>query len=108
MGRKPMRLYYGYMMRVSEICGLELTNLFQNLRYILIPDKSLFYYCVLVPIVDHLVLVNFGSSTTLPILGGTLEHNVGTLQWINPYTKIKLSNYTGDTVTSTLHMEGYV
>lgn len=68
MERKLTRVHYDYMIRVSEICGLELTNLSQNLRYILIPDKSLFYYCVLVLIVDHLVLVNFGSSTTLPIL----------------------------------------
>lgn len=48
---------------ISEMCGLELTNLSKNLRnrdlkISLTPYKSLFYYYFPMP-VDHLVLVNF-------------------------------------------------
>lgn len=75
MERKSLRVHYDYMVRASEICGLELTNLSQNLKCTLILNKSLFcYFFFPAPTINQLVMANFASNTTLLTLQGSLEH----------------------------------
>lgn len=67
MGKKPTGIYYDYMHRASDVWGPDMIKLSQNLRHILIIDKSFFCYSFSVPRVDHLVLPNSTSNTTQPL-----------------------------------------
>lgn len=67
MGKKSTRVYYDYMQRASDVWGPDMIKLSQNLRHILIIDKSFFCYGFSVSRVDHLVLPNSTSNTTHPL-----------------------------------------
>lgn len=71
MERKSLRVHYDYMVRASEICGLELTNLSQNLKCTLILNKSLFCYFFFLrpPLISWWWLTLLQTRPSLPCKG---------------------------------------
>lgn len=98
------------MIRAAEICGWELSNLSQNLRYTLTPAKLFSHWFLWM----CLYLITWCWLTLLQIKPSYPVKDPETRRWCvnmdkSPHLdKPNLSNITGDSTASTLQREGNV